>query len=115
VRSITLTVGLQGRGYIYEGHWALPLVCKLWKGIAYTVNGAPSNRNLIDFEANAGVVLKGPFKGRDNDSVGVSVGYVDISPGVVFANNTAPTTPNSPVPSGETVIEATDLRQVTPW
>jgi porin len=70
---------------------------------------------LIDFEANAGVVLKGPFKGRDNDSVGVSVGYVDISPGVVFANNTAPTTPNSPVPSGETVIEATDLRQVTPW
>lgn len=84
-------------------------------GVFAMATGAPSNRNLIDFEANAGVVLKAPFKGRNNDTAGISVGYVNISPGVVFANNTASTTPNSPVPSGETVIEATYLCQVTPW
>jgi porin len=79
------------------------------------VTGAPSNRNLIDFEANAGLVLKAPLKGRDNDSVGISVGYVNISPGVVFSGSTALTTPVSRVPSNETVVEATYLYQVTPW
>jgi porin len=84
-------------------------------GVYAMVTGAPSNRNLIDFEANAGLVLKAPFKGRDNDSVGVSVGYVDISPGVVFASNAGSTTPGSSVPTGETIIEATYLYQIAPW
>jgi porin len=84
-------------------------------GVYAMAMGAPSNRNLIDFEVNAGLVLKAPFKGRNNDAVGISLGYVNISPGVTFANNTASTTPGSPVPSGETVIEATYLCQVAPW
>jgi porin len=83
-------------------------------GVYAMVMGAPSNRNLIDFEANGGIVLKAPFKGRNYDSVGISVGYVDISPGVTFAGNTTPA-PGALTPSGETIIEATYLCQVTPW
>jgi porin len=84
-------------------------------GVYAMAMGAPSNRNLIDFEVNAGLVLKAPFKGRNNDSAGISFGYVDISPGVRFVNNPASTQLGSSVPSGETVIEATYLCQVTPW
>ncbi|MEA3118346.1 MAG: porin [Paraburkholderia sp.] len=84
-------------------------------GVYAMAMGAPSNRNLIDFEANAGLVLNAPFKGRNNDTAGVSVGYVNISPGVVFANSAGFTVPGSSVPTGETVIEATYLCQVTPW
>jgi porin len=84
-------------------------------GVYAMAMGAPSNRNLIDFEANAGLVLKAPFKERSNDSVGISVGYVDISPGVIFANNAGSTMPSSPVPTGETVVEATYVYQVAPW
>ncbi|CAB3802693.1 carbohydrate porin [Pararobbsia alpina] len=84
-------------------------------GVYAMAMDAPSNRNLIDFEVNAGLVLKAPFKGRNNDSAGISLGYVDISPGVRFVNNPASAQLGSSVPSGETVIEATYLCQVTPW
>jgi len=84
-------------------------------GVYAMATGAPSNRNLIDFEVNAGLVLKAPLKGRNNDTAGISLGYVNISPGVLFANTSAPMTPGTDVPSGETVIEATYLCQVTPW
>lgn len=40
--------------------------------------GAPGDRNLIDLGVNAGAVLKAPFKGRDNDVVGLAVGYAKI-------------------------------------
>lgn len=84
-------------------------------GVYAMAMGAPSNRNLIDFEANAGLVLKAPFKDRNNDLVGVSVGYVNISPGVIFTNNAGAPIPGSSVPTGETVVEATYLFQVAPW
>jgi hypothetical protein len=34
------------------------------------VAGAPSNRNLLDFNVDACVVMKAPYKGRESDSVG---------------------------------------------
>jgi porin len=40
--------------------------------------GAPGDRNLVDLGVNAGVTLKAPFKGRDNDVVGLAVGYAKI-------------------------------------
>jgi porin len=110
----------------YSGDFSIYAIADqmIWRSSANTAQslgvyamamGAPSNRNLIDFEVNAGLVLKAPFRTRNNDTVGISLGYVDISPGVTFANNAASTTPGSSVPSGETVIEATYLCQVAPW
>lgn len=41
--------------------------------------GAPGDHNLVELGVNAGVTLKAPFKGRDNDEVGIAVGYAHIA------------------------------------
>ena len=81
------------------------------------IMGAPGDRNLVDLGVNAGVTLKAPFKGRDNDVVGLAVGYAKIgSHAQDLASDTASlTTPGYPSRSAETVIEATYQYQVTPW
>ncbi|RQH01170.1 carbohydrate porin [Paraburkholderia dinghuensis] len=86
-------------------------------GVFTRVMGAPGDRNLIDFNMNAGVVLKAPFKGRDNDSVGLAVSYANISSSVSALDRDVGsfTTPGYPVRTAETVIEATYQCQVTPW
>ena len=85
-------------------------------GVFARVMGAPSNRNVIDLALQGGVVLKAPFKGRDNDSVGLAVGYANFSSAAsALDRDTAATTPGYPVRSAETVIEATYQYQVAPW
>ncbi len=85
-------------------------------GVFARAMGAPSNRNVVDFNLDAGVVLKAPFKGRDNDSVGLAVGYANISSSVsAFDRATALTSPGYPVQTAETVVEATYQYQVAPW
>jgi porin len=80
------------------------------------VMGAPGDRNLVDLGVNAGVTLKAPFKGRDNDVVGLAVGYAHIgSHAQDLANSQAQYTPGYPSRSAETVLEATYQYQVTPW
>ncbi|AUH52040.1 carbohydrate porin [Chromobacterium sp. ATCC 53434] len=80
--------------------------------------GAPGDRNLVSFSANAGVTLTAPFAGRDNDTVGLAFGYVkvgnhaagnDIDTGVANGN------PLYPVRGNETQVEATYIYQLTPW
>lgn len=44
------------------------------------VSYSPSDRNVIDFYADAGVTLAAPFRGRDGDLVGLAVGVARISP-----------------------------------
>ena len=43
--------------------------------------GAPGDRNLINFSVNAGVTLKAPFEGRDDDTVGLGFGIAQVSGG----------------------------------
>jgi porin len=81
------------------------------------VMGAPGDRNLINFSANAGVTLKAPLPGRDDDTFGVGFGFTTISGGARafdqatnFFNGTS-----APVRSSETFIEVTYQIQATPW
>ncbi len=82
------------------------------------VMGTPqSDRNLVDCSLNAGLTLRDPITGRDNDAVGLAMGYAHVSSRVAqfekqsnFFTNT-----NSPVQTGETFIEATYQYQVMPW
>lgn len=65
---------------------------------------------------NAGVTLKAPFKGRDNDVVGMAVGYVNWPNAQDLASDTASlTTPGYPSRSAEIIIEAAYQFQATPW
>jgi porin len=86
-------------------------------GVFARVMGAPGDRNVVDFSANAGIVLKAPFAGRDNDSAGLALGYADVgSHASAFDRDVgANTTPGYPVRTAETVIEATYQYQVAPW
>jgi porin len=86
-------------------------------GVFARVMGAPGDRNLVDLGVNAGVTLKAPFKGRDNDVVGVAVGYARIgSSAQGLDQDTASfSAPGFPQRSAETVVEATYQYQVAPW
>jgi len=86
-------------------------------GVFARVMGAPGDRNLIDLGVNAGVTLKAPLKGRDNDVVGVAVGYAKIGSHArgLDGDTGTFTTPGFPVRSAETILEATYQYQVAPW
>jgi porin len=86
-------------------------------GVFARVMGAPDDRNLVNLGVNAGVTLKAPFKGRDNDVIGVAVGYAKIgSSAQGLDQDTASfSTPGFPQRSAETVVEATYQYQVAPW
>jgi porin len=86
-------------------------------GVFARVMGAPGERNLVNVAVNAGVTLKAPFDGRENDMVGLAVGYAKIgSHAQGLASDTASfSTAAYPLRSAETVIEATYQYQVTPW
>jgi porin len=85
-------------------------------GVFARIMGAPGDRNLVSLGVNAGVTLKAPFKGRDNDVVGLALGYAQIgSHAQDLATNQALYTPGYPSRSAETLLEATYQYQVTPW
>lgn len=86
-------------------------------GVFARVMGAPGDRNVVDFAANAGVTLKAPFKGRDDDTAGIAVGYAKIGSHARALDGDTGTfaTPGYPVRRAETVIEATYQYQVAPW
>ncbi|RQS72599.1 carbohydrate porin [Burkholderia sp. Bp8963] len=86
-------------------------------GVFARVMGAPGDRNVVDLAINAGVTLKAPFAGRDNDVAGLAVGYAKIGSHARALDGDVGTytTPGYPVRSSETVIEATYQYQVTPW
>ncbi|HEX7933957.1 MAG TPA: carbohydrate porin [Paraburkholderia sp.] len=86
-------------------------------GVFARVMGAPDDRNLVSFSANLGVVLKAPFKGRDNDSAGLAVTYVKVGKHAHDLDLDNRALLNSPygVRTSETALEATYIYQVTPW
>ena len=80
-------------------------------GVFARVMGAPGDRNLVSVSANVGVVMKAPFKGRDNDSVGLGLAYIKVG------NHASGLDADSGnvVRGSETALEATYQYQVTPW
>jgi porin len=86
-------------------------------GVFARVMGVPGDRNLVDLGVDAGVTLKAPFKGRDNDVAGLAVGYAQIGSHARGLDSDIDTftKPGNPVRSAETIIEATYQFQVTPW
>lgn len=80
-------------------------------GVFARLMGAPGDRNLVNLGANVGVVMKAPFKGRDNDSVGLGLAYVKVGS---HARGFDADSGNI-VRGSETALEATYQYQVTPW
>ena len=84
------------------------------------VMGAPqSDRNLIGFSMNAGLIYHEPFRYRPDDTFGLGMGYASVTSAISGLNRdtaafAAPGSYN-PVQGGETYIEATYQYQVRPW
>ena len=73
------------------------------------------DRNLISFSLNAGLTMHEPFFGRDDDTVGLGMGYARVSGSVDRArSDTDFYNPGvySPVRDNETFLEATYQYQV---
>jgi porin len=73
--------------------------------------GAPGDRNLINFSVNAGITMKAPLPGRDDDSVGIGFGIAKFSPTAAGFDLDS----DVPVRGTETFIEVTYQAQVTGW
>jgi porin len=80
-------------------------------GVFARVMGAPGDRNLVSVSANAGIVMKAPFKGRDNDSVGLGLTFIQIGSHARGLDADS----GDVVRGSETAVEATYQYQVTPW
>ena len=86
-------------------------------GVFARVMGAPGDRNLVSLAANLGIVMKAPFKGRDNDSVGLAATYIKVGNNVHNLDLDQQMFTGGPygVRTQETTLEATYQYQVTPW
>jgi porin len=80
------------------------------------------DRNLIDFSANAGVVLHDPLTNRPDDTLALGMGYGHVSNrasaydrDVALYNQGVNPSGYFPVRTSETYIEATYQYQVHPW
>jgi porin len=82
------------------------------------IMGTPeSNRNLIDFSMNFGLVMKQPLQYRNDDTFGIGMGYAHVSgrAAALDRDTAAFTGAFSPARGGETYVEATYQYQLRPW
>ncbi|QGZ64138.1 carbohydrate porin [Paraburkholderia acidisoli] len=86
-------------------------------GVFARVMGAPGDRSLVNFAANLGVVMKAPFKGRDNDSVGLAATYIKVGNAAHDLDLDHLNMLGGPygIRTQETTLEATYQYQVAPW
>lgn len=86
-------------------------------GLFARIMGSPADRNLISFSANAGVVVKAPFAGRDDDSAGFGFGVAKVSGAAALLDEQTGfyTGTAYPVRTVETFFEATYQYQAAPW
>ena len=86
-------------------------------GVFARVMGAPGDRNPIDLSVNAGINVKAPLPGRENDSFGIGYGLAHVSARLAALDRDAGSFSGSvyPVRSAEHFAELTYQVQVAPW
>ena len=86
-------------------------------GVFTRLMGAPGDRNLVSLGINAGVVVRAPLKGRENDSFGIGYGLAGVgrSASLLDKDTAALSGTPNPVRSTESFIEATYQYLVAPW
>ena len=80
--------------------------------------GTPrSDRNLIDFSANVGLVFHSPFIYRTDDTLGIGFGYAHVSDAAAALDRATAQFCGCyhPVRNAETFVELTYQYQVRPW
>jgi porin len=104
-------------GIIDQMVWKKPDSKQQGIGVFLQVMAAPGRINMTNLFVEAGMNWIGPFAGRDNDTFGLAVSYLGISPATrrFGSDVVAFTGSGSPYAGNETVVEATYLYQLTAW
>jgi porin len=85
-------------------------------GVFARVMGGPGDRNLISFSVNAGITMKAPLPGRDDDSFGIGWGIAKVSGNATgFDQDTNTFGTYTPVRTTENFIEITYQYQAAGW
>jgi porin len=79
--------------------------------------GAPGDRDLIEFSLNAGISMKAPLPGRDDDTVGLGWGIGKVSSTASALDADTASFGGAPYPkrSEENFLELTYQYQIAPW
>lgn len=86
-------------------------------GAFVRVMTGPSDRNLVDYAVDAGLDLQSPLPGRDHDQLALAYSYAHISASASALDADTALFTGQPYPrrSGESMVEATYLAEVSPW
>lgn len=98
-------------GIIDQMIWRPSLQSAQSVGVFARATGNGGDRNMISFAVDAGINLKAPFKGRDNDTVGVGWGIGRASYGQRRFDRDSGVHPQG----NENHLEVTYQAQVMPW
>ena len=98
-------------GIVDQMLWRPSLQSARSVGVFARATGNNGDRNMISFAVDAGVNLKAPFKGRDNDTVGVGWGLGRATYGLRNYDRTGGSHPQGT----ENHLEVTYQAQVMPW
>ena len=104
-------------GIMDQTIWRNPASPKQSVAAFLHVIGAPAGYNFSQFFAAAGLNWIGPFAGRENDTFGIAVAYLGISPAKRrFSNDVVDFTgQGTPYVGNETVLEVTSQIALAPW
>lgn len=104
-------------GIVDQMVWQKPGAKGQGIGVFMQAMGAPDAYNLSNLFIEGGLNWIGPFAGRENDTLGLGVSYLGISPAARRYGDSVIyyTGHGTPYASNETVVELTYLYQVTPW
>jgi porin len=86
-------------------------------GMFARVTGAPDDRNLLDWSANAGINLKAPLPGRDDDTLGIGYDWAHVSGRVSELDEDIRTFTAivAPVRGSEHIVELTYQYRAAGW
>jgi porin len=85
-------------------------------GVFARIMGGPGDRNLISFSVNAGITMKAPLPGRDDDSFGIGWGIAKVGGNVTkFDQDLNAFGTYTPVRTNENFIEVTYQYQAAGW
>ena len=85
-------------------------------GVFARIMGAPGDRNLVSFSANAGITMKAPLPGRDSDTFGIGWGIAQVGRNASgFDSDTNALSGSSPIRTNENFVEVTYQYQAAGW
>lgn len=118
-----------GRAREHRGNWIFYAVMDqmVWRpalnspqslGVFARVTGNKSDRNVVDFVMDAGINLKAPFAGREEDTFGIGWGMAHTGSRARKADRDIRALSDGsyyPIRRNEHHIEVTYQAQITPW